>query len=414
MTTKHSSEIISRLSRKISGFITVLQTKQGVVTARQIETFLYQDEDLVTMVNSNPDASSIREIKSYLSTEVEAFSGQIDKSVLNPIRASIQGLDQSNKILPTVEKVIKAILAAYSECLESFEEFDTALVDLISNLDKAGEQTVEILDKSSKQLEEDTAEDRFILDNMKEVNQEVSSNSNLGQIQSTIFNRINRITETLEKKINRKEEYSVEVQKELERVKSELHVYKNETVELKSKVDHYQHEMIMDKLTGLHRKDYLETISLQLIDRFVKHTEAFTVVIFDLDDFKKVNDTYGHVTGDEVLKKCGEIVRRRVRGTDYAFRYGGEEFLILLGNAKVNVGCSVAFSILEQVRETMFKHNQVWFKCTASFGVTEYARGEDILETIERADTNLYKAKKSGKDAVFSDRGKFTAINRSV
>lgn len=414
MSSHGSTLNISQFSRKISEFIRILQLKDGVVSSRSLESFLLQDDEFIEALKSNNNTNFINDLRSYLENKVELFSGQIDKSKLTFIRASVQGMHSSEKVLKTVDVVISTIIDAYYECLDSFEKFDSALVDLLGSIEKAGEQTVEMLDKSSEYIQEDTEADKVILNDMREINTIISTDNSLEKIQSTILGRIDIITSTLEKKITLKEERSDKIVKELDRVKKELHMYKDETVELKTKVDKYQHEMIMDKLTGLHRKDYLETVSLMMIDNFVKLGEPFTVIIFDLDDFKHVNDTYGHVTGDEVLKKCGEIVRRRVRGTDSAFRYGGEEFLIILGNAKSNIGCSVAYSMLEQVRVTLFKHNQVRFQVTASFGVAGYVQGEDIMETIERADQNLYKAKDSGKNAVFCETGKFTGINRIV
>jgi diguanylate cyclase (GGDEF)-like protein len=405
---------VKALSTRINDFLKILLSKNGSFTSRQLETFLLQDEEFMSLFKKEDSDLLVKETKKLLENHLESFSANIDKKIINGLRLKINNLKQKDNLIKVVDDVILSIADAYFECLETFEKFDSALIELMSNIEESGEKTFKMLDESHEYLKQDAQKDKFILENMQEMNVVIKTENKLEKIQHSILNRINVITNTLEDKIVHKEEYTDKVAEELEKVKKELKKYKKETEELKSQINQCQQEMITDKLTGLHRKDFFETAVRSLIGRFNRMKEPFSLIMFDIDDFKKVNDTYGHVTGDAVLKKCGEIVRKRIRATDFGIRFGGEEFLILLSNAKMNMASSVAYSILEMIRETHFKHNQIYFKVTASFGVTEYLEKENIKTTLERADNNLYKAKRNGKNCVFNDSGKFTGIDRTV
>ena len=407
-------KFVNALSSRITDFLRIILSKNGSFNSRQLETYLLQDEEFMSLFKAGDKDFLVNETKKLLEKRLESFSTNVDKKVINGLRIKINGLNTKENILKVVDDVILSITNSYFECLETFEKFDSALIELMGSIEESGEKTFKLLDESHEYLKQDAQQDKFILENMHEMNTAIKNESKLEQIQHSILSRINVITNTLEDKIVNKEVYTDRVSDELERVKSELNKYKKETEKLKSQINECQLEMITDKLTGLHRKDFFETAANSLIGRNNRMNEPFSIIIFDIDDFKKVNDTYGHITGDEVLKKCGEIVRKRIRSIDFGIRFGGEEFLILLSNAKMNIACSVAYSILEMIRETYFKHNQIHFQITASFGVTEFRKGENIKATVERADNNLYKAKRSGKNCVVCDTGKFKGIDRTI
>lgn len=127
------------------------------------------------------------------------------------------------------------------------------------------------------------------------------------------------------------------------------------------------------------------------------HADLMAVVFIDLDHFKRVNDTHGHTTGDDVLRTFAMLVQRDIRTTDKLVRWGGEEFLIVcLGTGRMEAG-----ALAEKLRAAM--QSQVWpcgLQMTASFGVTALRPGEDIGDAIKRADTALYQAKASGRNRV--------------
>lgn len=162
-------------------------------------------------------------------------------------------------------------------------------------------------------------------------------------------------------------------------------------------------DSIQDSLTKLYNKRYLQTNFNEIFD---KNPVIFTnsvCVFIDIDNFKKFNDTFGHEEGDKVLCKLGEIIAESKRKGDFAFRYGGEEFLIFY----MNTNKSLIFHKLEYTRESFKKYCKEnypnrGFIMSLSIGTTVYNYGEELSDIIHRSDKAMYVAKFSGKDRISS------------
>ena len=157
-------------------------------------------------------------------------------------------------------------------------------------------------------------------------------------------------------------------------------------------------ESITDPLTGiLNRRGFMEALKSKREELWVSNNKA-VLVIFDLDHFKNINDTYGHNAGDFVLKKCVGQTRIGLRDCDLFGRYGGEEFIILL----VGVNLRVAQSIVERMRISLEEMNCTYkkeeIKVTASFGLAEIKESDEFDETFIKVDNALYTAKKNGRN----------------
>ncbi|WP_379135340.1 MASE3 domain-containing protein [Paenibacillus sp. sgz500958] len=150
----------------------------------------------------------------------------------------------------------------------------------------------------------------------------------------------------------------------------------------------------VDGLTGLynHRHIY-DTLEQMAAGRNVQK-DCFTVLILDIDHFKNINDSYGHLTGDKILKQLSTILKENTRKLDVVGRYGGEEFLIMLENTSIEEGFTVAEYIRQIVESTEFVQG---IRLTLSIGIEEY-KGEKISELLEKADHKLYAAKHGGRN----------------
>lgn len=130
-----------------------------------------------------------------------------------------------------------------------------------------------------------------------------------------------------------------------------------------------------------------------------RSSSPLSIAIFDIDDFKKVNDSKGHIYGDQVLVDVAAIMKKYIRGTDFAGRYGGEEFMIIFPNTTL----SVASEISERIRKAVEDYNFVdGLKISISGGVGQY-NNETVNELVHLTDTNLYKAKRNGKNQIVSE-----------
>lgn len=154
----------------------------------------------------------------------------------------------------------------------------------------------------------------------------------------------------------------------------------------------------IDELTGLFNRRSFDEVMASEISRYSRYGGIFSLVISDLDSLKTINDNYGHLAGDEALRQIGSVIRNAIRTSDQAFRYGGDEFAILLPNTSLDAANRVAERIRKQIASKMIV-NQT--SVTASFGVASWpANGKEINEVIAAADAELYQAKRKGGNQI--------------
>jgi len=156
-----------------------------------------------------------------------------------------------------------------------------------------------------------------------------------------------------------------------------------------------------DSLTGLYNRRAILSKLYELINLANRYKEDFSLSMLDIDHFKRVNDSYGHLTGDEVLEKIATSIRRNVRDTDIVGRYGGEEFIIILPKTNLSSSWVVAERLRTIIEKAEMKDSAGnLFAITVSQGLAEWERGEDTYSLISRADEALYKAKEKGRNRV--------------
>jgi diguanylate cyclase (GGDEF)-like protein len=160
---------------------------------------------------------------------------------------------------------------------------------------------------------------------------------------------------------------------------------------------------MIDGLTGIYNhRAFKERLQVE-IERCRRYGNNLTLLILDLDKFKRINDTYGHLQGDYVLKKCASIIRSSVRTIDTVARYGGEEFAVILINADKKGCLQTADRICSNIQSYQFNHNGMTEQITISIGMSEYPTdGEDGQAITANADIAMYQAKRAGGNRVMS------------
>jgi diguanylate cyclase (GGDEF)-like protein len=158
---------------------------------------------------------------------------------------------------------------------------------------------------------------------------------------------------------------------------------------------------VRDTYTGLYNKRFIIN-ELENISRIARRSgRVFSIIIIDIDDFKQINDLYGHLSGDEYLKSIAELFTQSLREQDIAGRIGGDEFLILLPETTIDGAFQLAIRIRKNVEEFVLKYLNFKIKTTISAGVCQYENTiKDVNELLDIADQALYEAKRSGKNNV--------------
>jgi len=157
---------------------------------------------------------------------------------------------------------------------------------------------------------------------------------------------------------------------------------------------------IHDALTKIYNRHGVNEILNQKLEESKREKKDFSIIFFDIDFFKRVNDTYGHDMGDYVLVNIAKVVNSEIRASDIFARWGGEEFILFLPNTDKQASVEVAQKLRVSIQEHAFSHID---KITCSFGVTALQESDDKVSFLKRADKLLYQAKESGRNCVVSD-----------
>jgi len=171
---------------------------------------------------------------------------------------------------------------------------------------------------------------------------------------------------------------------------------------LQESQEKYKNLSITDDLTRLFNSRYFYKKLEEEIDRVMRYKQPLSLLLVDLDDFKNINDKYGHLIGDKVLKMAGRVIKDFLRKTDTAYRYGGEEFTVLLPETEVEAAMNVAERIRQgfETQDLSLIINEN-LHISVSIGAAQFQPGELMEAFVKRADDALYVAKQKGKNRVY-------------
>ena len=161
-----------------------------------------------------------------------------------------------------------------------------------------------------------------------------------------------------------------------------------------------QHQANTDALTGLPNRRFIESCYIKLLQEQKDNKMPLAIVMLDIDHFKNVNDTYGHDIGDQVLCFMANQLTSNLRKSDIAVRVGGEEFLLLIPQSKLEDSVKIANKVRKLIEKNTFNHDNININITASFGLCMCEKITDLNSAIKMADQQLYKAKESGRNCV--------------
>ena len=185
-----------------------------------------------------------------------------------------------------------------------------------------------------------------------------------------------------------------------------LTLSKSEISNLQQSLEAIRAESLTDPLTGLGNRKYFDRMIGMAVQSALASGEPLSLLMFDIDHFKSFNDSYGHLTGDQVLRLVGLSLKQTIKGQDITARYGGEEFAVVLPNTALRQALTVADHIRRAVMAKELKKKstgEILGRVTISVGVSMLKQGDDTDALIERADACLYAAKRNGRNRVICE-----------
>ena len=180
----------------------------------------------------------------------------------------------------------------------------------------------------------------------------------------------------------------------------ELEEHKKNSLILAEKLEQSQAQALVDPLTNVLNRSAYNLKMVQLTHEFKRYNEEWALLMLDIDRFKKFNDDFGHKLGDKVLKSVAGTVSDSIRASDQIFRYGGEEFVVILSRINAKAATQLAEKICRQVEKDCFVDGDKKFQVTISIGGAIISKDDTEMSLFERADKAMYRAKNNGRNQV--------------
>lgn len=293
---------------------------------------------------------------------------------------------------PTLRQTIDALVAAgqaFSDrlCAELYEQFFIAkndgdhVLDISTRVHETVGQIMGLVGEAGKDSAKFGAK-------LAGFHGQVAAAANDGALQSLVAQIVRETGEMAERN------------KQLE---GRLSKSADEITQLRGNLEEIRREALLDPLTGVYNRKAFDQNLKKLTQEARKDGSALSLLMLDIDHFKKFNDTWGHQVGDQVLKLLARTLRDNVKGQDVVARYGGEEFAVILPHTELDAAVTLADSIREALMAKQLVKKgtgQDMGRMTASFGAARFTRTEALGELVGRADEALYAAKRSGRNRV--------------
>jgi diguanylate cyclase len=238
-----------------------------------------------------------------------------------------------------------------------------------------------------------------VLSEVSELNSEVQVARDLEPLKQTIGARVEAIAAQVQQFREREEGRFLEQSARTQNMNKRVAELESQARELQSSLDKEQRRARIDALTGIPNRGSFDERLAEEIERFKRFRNPVCVLVWDIDKFKSINDTYGHRAGDRVLREVAKCFEGRLRATDIVARFGGEEFVMLLIGIQLADAHRKADELRNAVGDLKFHFRGAPIRVTISCGITELRPGDGADEVFERADKALYSAKNGGRNA---------------
>ncbi|MBU2710811.1 GGDEF domain-containing protein [Zooshikella harenae] len=320
---------------------------------------------------------------------VDALSEDIDllKTLLNQPLTWYE-------LLPTLESLTAVAVAVINQNREDFQHF---LQELNNRLSDFQQRLVQAQAGMNATLVDISALQNSVQNNVGSIRESISSAADLQSLKHTVENRLDNILSSMEQ-YHQQAKDRTQVADQLNVLVERIASMEQHTKELQADLVKERDRATRDPLTTLaNRGAYEERVQLEFA-RWKRYQAPLVICIADIDFFKRINDQYGHLAGDKLLKIFAQLLTRRLREVDFVARYGGEEFVILMSNTPIEDAQQVIEEVRKLIETTPFHFQQQEVAVTASFGLTALKKGDDPHSAFARADEALYKAKQSGRN----------------
>lgn len=301
--------------------------------------------------------------------------------------------------LPQALKSIAALITKMrSNVHQEQKEFERFLKSLTGRLEEMDQYLQNSMLEYQQSYQSGIDLDDALKEQMKGIGDSVLAFDNIIEIEHAVQLHLDKILSHLDLHREQENERVARVEEKNKELSGKLKVLENESGKLRQQVLESNNKAMLDQLTQLPNRMAYDERMQQEFARWKRYNNTLLIMVWDIDYFKKVNDTYGHQAGDKVLKVVADLLRKNLRETDFVARFGGEEFVGLMPETTLGGGFKIAEKIRASIEKLEFHYRGSNVKVTISCGISLFMENDTPENAFSRADKALYKAKDDGRN----------------
>jgi diguanylate cyclase len=338
----------------------------------------------------------VREILIQLLERLSLPDELIEK--VTAIREQIEKIREGeswDRIVEQIAELMQRIRSQTQKEKQGIEVFLLQLSERLQEVDRQLQGSGQYYDASHQAGEQ---LDSVVKKEISGIENSVRDASDLGQLKQVVHTHIESVLLQMEEHRQLEQHRHEQAKAQIAKMSERLHEMEGESEDLRSRVQEERSQAMTDALTGIPNRLAYEQRLKQEIARYRRFATPLVLVMWDVDHFKKVNDSFGHGAGDKVLRTLARVLADGIRETDFVARYGGEEFAQLMTGSSLQACLPVAERLRSAVEATGFHFRDQAVTVTASCGLAEFHDGDSIEQWFERADNALYRAKQRGRN----------------
>lgn len=379
------------LSQLIAFYTTVLASKTGLESDTPVR------EDYVPDQTSAVQPVSKEFIDKFSSILNELSLSDINTKQLSTVKAKIKPDMSNDNLLDRFFEVFDVIVEDLKNERNTAKLFLSTLSDTLSTVQSAVKTTLNISTDSGSKHEK---LNNMLQKQVGEMATDISNATSLSSIKNDINEKLKRIANTLQKKSEFEKEQNNLLKSQMQTMAEKVQQLQEESKTFEKRIQEQQAKSMEDALTKLANRASFDDYYAKSLMKFQSNNFDLAIVVLDLDNFKRINDTYGHTAGDKTLQVIANTLKKNVDKNTFVARYGGEEFVLIMSQANKKEVISNLENIRKKVARLPFKFKNDKVSITVSVGVTHIVSEDNTHTAFERADEALYRAKAEGKNQV--------------
>ncbi len=356
----------------------------------------------VPLIGSNGHSKELQSIFLTLISEFDHDFGEEYSGRLATVRKKVELSARIEDIVDLRDDII-ALAQAYNQMINEERNLVTDLISEIgAGLLEVERQYLDSISQTGQSQQSENTKFNSLLENhVEDMKKSAQLSTTLTEFRGLVLSRLASIRTALEEKRRSEVLRQESLREEMESLNQNLSRMKKEVDQVHEKRRALEKEIHIDPLTGIaNRRALRERLKSELY-RFQRYRQFFSMILFDVDRFKVINDQYGHWAGDRCLKEIIKRIKPILRETDFIGRWGGDEFLVIFPGTDLESAVAVAERLRKLIENTRFIYHKQEISLTVSVGVTEIQDADQSQEVVfNRVDKAMYKAKKSGRNKV--------------